>query len=383
MPKKVDYTGKRIGRVKVIKEIGKKFGTYEWECKCDCGQIFYCISKRFSKGERFECNRCIFDRRRGPDLTGRVFGRWTVTGASTVDCRNKTVYPCKCDCGSFGFISWANLRHPKKSKSCGCWGRKIKSKYVNTTLYPPSHGISHTNFYKIRTSLIHKCYKENNCSYKNFGAKGITVCDLWRNGAKDMYAWAISNGWRESDVLCLKDGAKEFNPETTYIIPYNDLRSQIGFRGGLQVTYNGETHSIKKWAEILDVNASQLRSKIKKNPSIEEVFGSKFKKMKFFRDPSLIKQAIDLYLSGENISKIGKKLGSCPTNIRYHLIKNNIELRKEFPLKKPEIKNEQISKMIQEGLNAYQISKKLGISNPSVYNRIKKIKGIKRDRSKG
>ncbi len=88
-------------------------------------------------------------------------------------------------------------------------------------------------------------------------------------------------------------------------------------------------------------------------------------------------------MAGMNMSEIAKKLNSSASAIRYNLIKNDIPLRTEFPLKKPWITNRQISDMLKKGMNAYQISKKLGVSNPAIYHRIKKMNQIKRDRTNG
>lgn len=336
----IDYSGKKIGRVKVISYAGKtsQKSSSRWNCICDCGANFITASGRFSRGEKFECKDCVNERRRGVDLTGRQFGRWTVLGR-TVDCRNRTAWNCVCDCGNYGIVSGGALGRKHKSWSCGCYGRKMKSKYVNSTLYPPSHKISDTPFYKMRVGLVHKCYKEKNCSYPLFGAKGITVCDLWINSAKDMYEWALSKGWEKGDVICLKYGEKEFNPDTVYLIKEGDFRSEVGLKGGTQISYNGETHSVSKWAEMLGTTQFSLRRKLSKNPSIEEVFNSKFRTWHISKNPEMIQKFVDLYKSGKSQIEIAKMFNIHDANIRYHLIKNNVVLRESENrrLKRPKL----------------------------------------------
>jgi hypothetical protein len=198
-----------------------------------------------------------------------------------------------------------------------------------------------------------------------------------------MYEWALSIGWKEGDVFCLKEGATQFNPDTVYLIPNEDYRSIVASNGGVQITYKGETHSVRKWAHILDVNPDQLRKRILKNPSVEEVFGSVFRKAKFVRDPSLIEPLIRLYKEGKSMADLGRMLDMCRSGIRYHLIKHDVDLREEFPVRKPHVKNEDIVKMLAEGKTVSAISRELGISWPSIANRLKKLNGVKRDRSKG
>lgn len=379
MPKFIDFSGKRIGRVFIISLHSIK-GRSKWNAKCDCSRDFICTSYSFYRGETFECEYCRQERKRGPDISGRKYGRWTVL-KMTVDCRNRTAYECRCDCGKLGIVSRGCLGKPHKSLSCGCWGRKKSSKYINDTLYPPAHGLARCKFYYIKTSLIHKCYNKNHPSYLKFGAKGISVCDLWKNGVKDMYEWAKNNGWNEKDIICLKEGKKEFNPENCFIMRNDDFRSETALKGGLQITYKDETHSCLKWSQILDINADELRRRIKMTPSIDEVFEKPFRKAIFLRNPELGEKVIKLYTEGKTQTEISEILGILVPTLAYHLKKSNINLRKDTTRpKKPNIKNEDISKLIEQGWTVSAISKKFNCSFPTIKNRISKMNGIKRKR---
>jgi hypothetical protein len=43
------------------------------------------------------------------------------------------------------------------------------------------HGLSHHPLYRVYASMIQRCYNENNPGYKNYGGRGIEVCDAWKN----------------------------------------------------------------------------------------------------------------------------------------------------------------------------------------------------------
>src|SRR5260221_290731 len=99
MPAAIDYTGRKIGRVKILSLVERGRGSSRWNCLCDCGKEFICWAITLKRGDKFECNPCRNERRRGIDLTGRTFGRWTVIGRE-INENNKTVWHCKCDCGN-------------------------------------------------------------------------------------------------------------------------------------------------------------------------------------------------------------------------------------------------------------------------------------------
>ena len=49
------------------------------------------------------------------------------------------------------------------------------------------HGLSRSKEFIVRRGMISRCYQPNSGSYKNYGAKGITVCDEWRNDPYQFY----------------------------------------------------------------------------------------------------------------------------------------------------------------------------------------------------
>lgn len=43
--------------------------------------------------------------------------------------------------------------------------------------------------------MMGRCYNKNESRYKNYGGRGITVCDEWRGHPEVFIAWALTNGW--------------------------------------------------------------------------------------------------------------------------------------------------------------------------------------------
>ena len=377
MPVVIDHTNKKIGRVLVMELISRGGGGSRWRCKCDCGNDFICWASRFKNGAKFECNKCYHERQKGPDITGKEYGRWTVLRMAR-DSRNKVVWHCKCECGNEGYLARNTLTHPKKSKSCGCWGRKMKSKWSNPSLYPKASGISTTPFYRLRIQIIHKCYRPEWPTYNLFGAKGITVCDLWRNSAKDMYDWAISNGWKEKTCIVLKEGSKEFSPDNVYLIHNDEFRGVIAKATGQKITYKGETLTIPDWSKKFDIDQTSLRKKLITYPSIEEAFESEHRKMVFANNDALKKEAVDMFLKVRSYTKVGQHFGVKPQTIQYH-IRNAVGSQKWNRLE--HISDEQIVKHLNEGMSKNAIAKLYNTSYTTIHYRIQRMNGIPKKRA--
>lgn len=86
-----------------------------------------------------------------------VRGRWRV--------------PVRCACGTEKFI---RTDHLSRVFSCGC---KTKEMIGNKTR---THGRSHTPEHNVWLGMLQRCGDRNCESYKNYGARGIFVCDRWK-----------------------------------------------------------------------------------------------------------------------------------------------------------------------------------------------------------
>ena len=80
---------------------------------------------------------------------------------------------CECDCGQETIVTGTNLRSGNTA-SCGCLHRELQKS-------PKSHGMSNNRTYNIWCNIIQRCTNPVNPSFKNYGGRGITVCQRWKN----------------------------------------------------------------------------------------------------------------------------------------------------------------------------------------------------------
>ena len=77
----------------------------------------------------------------------------------------------------------------------------------------PIHGMSSNKFYKTWHSMIYRCNNPKNKKYKDYGARGITVCEEWLDVA-NFVAWAESTHPNIEGVsLDRIDNDKGYSPE--------------------------------------------------------------------------------------------------------------------------------------------------------------------------
>ena len=75
-----------------------------------------------------------------------------------------------------------------------------------------THGGSHTRLYSIWKSMKSRCYCPNWKPYFLYGARGITVCDEWRNSFEAFRNWALAHGYRDDLELDRMDVNGNYSP---------------------------------------------------------------------------------------------------------------------------------------------------------------------------
>jgi hypothetical protein len=114
---------------------------------------------------------------------GDRYGRWTILqevegrrlGTNTWTSRRFSV---RCDCGTERIAFLQTLRSGT-SRSCGCSRRDIDpSRYWRLHGHCSTAGLTPT--FRSWEAMLQRCYNPRNIGYKDYGGRGITVCDRWR-----------------------------------------------------------------------------------------------------------------------------------------------------------------------------------------------------------
>lgn len=96
--------------------------------------------------------------------------------------------------------------------SCGCYIRSVTSKRSINNSYSETHGLSHTKIYASWARMKRRCYNPNDISYKDYGGRGITVCDEWKNNFMSYYSWAITHGYSDQLEPDRQDNDGDYKP---------------------------------------------------------------------------------------------------------------------------------------------------------------------------
>jgi hypothetical protein len=140
------------------------------------------------------------------DISGSRFGRLLAIEKVGSDKKGRALWNCKCDCGNVCVKTSEHIRSGN-TKSCGCLMVSVFNT-VNKT-----HGKSSHPLYAVWRGMKSRCYNPNKENYRNYGGRGIQVCEEWRGDFYSFYTWATHNGWKKGLEIDRIDNDKGYSPE--------------------------------------------------------------------------------------------------------------------------------------------------------------------------
>jgi hypothetical protein len=93
---------------------------------------------------------------------------------------------CRCDCGTEIIVTNENLG--RCTFSCGCLQKERFEEQRHSGDATRTHGMYGTPTYNSWTAMRARCYRRGCNGYKNYGGRGITVCERWRSSFENFLA---------------------------------------------------------------------------------------------------------------------------------------------------------------------------------------------------
>lgn len=134
---------------------------------------------------------------------------------------------------------------------------------------------------RIQNIFLHmkdRCYNPNFKDYKNYGGRGITICEEWQTphswkGGRAFRKWALENGYADNLTLDRIDVNKGYNPENCRWVSMKE--QQNNKRNNRLITYNGKTQTIALWCEELKLPFSTVKNRLNRGLPAEKILSKK------------------------------------------------------------------------------------------------------------
>lgn len=168
-----------------------------------------------------------------------------------------------CECGTVKEISRYNVERGAV-KSCGC----LFKEHPNNT----KHSGSGTRLYIIWKGIRQRCNNPNCKIFKNYGGRGIKLCDEW-NDFNNFKEWAMINGYKDNLSIDRIDVNGNYTPDNCRWVT-NKIQAN-NKRNNRLLTLNGTTKTMSEWSEETGIKVSTIWERLNKGWSVERALSQK------------------------------------------------------------------------------------------------------------
>jgi hypothetical protein len=238
--KRIDLTGKRFGKWRVLSTFRPRGHHTYWDCVCECGAERPVACDALVRRESRGCRKCSHLSKR-IDLSGQRFKKLKVVNfLGHIPNKKETYWHCLCACGRSVALRSKYLLSSTPPKSCGrC---RIPGKSRNP-------------LYGRWAAAIDRCYNTKNASYKNYGGRGIKVCKRWHNF--DNFRTDMHESFFMGATLERNNVDLNYTPSNcSWATRFEQARNK---RNTVRIVLNGKASCLKDIQKLISQNHRQYR----------------------------------------------------------------------------------------------------------------------------
>lgn len=200
------------------------------------------------------------------DITGKKFGMLTVLHPHGRDKWSKLYWNCKCDCGNEHIVCGEHLKSGR-TRSCGCFKKE------SVSLRSIKHNLSHSSIYCIWHGMMQRCNNHKINSYKNYGGRGIKVCDKWLT----FEGFYEDMGDRPDGMSIdrIDNNGNYCKENCKWSTPKEQANNRSNNR---MLTLNGKTKNLTEWSKELGIHLTTIITRLDaRHWSVEKALTTKVK----------------------------------------------------------------------------------------------------------
>lgn len=194
-------------------------------------------------------------------MIGKKFKRLLVIARFSINGKTTNRFICKCECFNYSIVTKTCLNG--RTGSCGCLNRELMRNEKMT------HNMTRTTSYNIWSSMKSRCYNQKNHKYKNYGARGIIVCESWRISFENFLSDMGQRPTKNHSIERINNNG----PYSKENCRWATLREQhFNKTKTVLISYNGNQYTTEDIAKLTNSNAQNIGLRIRRGWPIEKLF---------------------------------------------------------------------------------------------------------------
>lgn len=242
--KNSELVGETIGELTIVDYFKKQsknrsYSYFKAICSC-CGEEIETRCDSVKSGDTKSCGAKL-----RKAIRSKVLPSSKVIGESPIRQGKHYFWLMMCNCGET-FLTRQDTLKNTKDLNCGC----------DPGIYKRTHGMTGTLTYRIWRAMKKRCYREDDKDYKNYGGRGIKVCDRWLNSFEnflnDMGQCPEDDQNKNFYSLDREDPDGDYEPSNCRWVSFKE--QQRNKNNNKRITIGNETNTQSEWAEIFNVS---------------------------------------------------------------------------------------------------------------------------------
>lgn len=196
------------------------------------------------------------------DMAGKKYGRLlAISPTGILSPARNMIWNFICDCGNDRVVD-GYIARSGKTKECLSCSKHNQIEGLKT------HGKSYTTEFSIWTGMLTRCFNKNCKAYINYGGRGITVCDSWKNSFEEFNADMGDRPSKGSSIERIDTNGNYEPSNCKWATKLEQIRNR---RTTVSADINGKTRSIAEWCELTNLPYTMVYSRYKNGIHGEEL----------------------------------------------------------------------------------------------------------------
>ena len=128
--------------------------------------------------------------------------------------------------------------------------------------------VSNEPLYDVWTAMKQRCLNHNCKQYKDYGGRGIGICEEWARSYRQFREWANQNGYERGLSIDRIDNNGGYSPQNCRWV--DRKTQQNNTRRNVYIEFNGQTLSLSEWSKKLGLYRGAVGARLRKGWSIED-----------------------------------------------------------------------------------------------------------------
>lgn len=173
---------------------------------------------------------------------------------------------CSCDCGNEVQVLFNSLRS-RNTQSCGCLRREFLFKHGH------SQRGRKTKTYTAWRSMVHRCSNPRNKQFKNYGGRGIQVCERWRDNFENF----LADMGEAPTGMTLDRENNNGNYEPSNCRWATGSEQHRNTRRNVWLKHGGRRMVVADWAHEIGIHPKTLRGRLERGWPVEKALSEPVK----------------------------------------------------------------------------------------------------------